>query len=112
MQIGRKLELTPRAGALQDTVRDLLLRIDSTIGAPPAFDPQGSDRTFRLFASDYTQFVLGPKQMTLAAQQKAGVRFVFAPLRRHWLSARYVPSHGARCPEPRCGQVANPRGPS
>jgi LysR family nod box-dependent transcriptional activator len=79
VQIGRKLELTPRAGALQDTVRDLLLRIDSTIGAPPAFDPQGSDRTFRLFASDYTQFVLGPKQMTLAAQQKAGVRFVFAP---------------------------------
>jgi DNA-binding transcriptional LysR family regulator len=79
VQIGRKMELTPRAQGLQDVVRDVLLRIDSSIAAPPAFDPQTSDRTFRIFASDYTQLVLGPSLMTLAAQQKATVRFEFAP---------------------------------
>lgn len=79
VQIGRKMELTPRAQGLQEVVRDLLLRIDSTIGAPPAFEPNTSDRTFRIFASDYTQLVLGPALMTLAARQKASVRFEFAP---------------------------------
>jgi LysR family nod box-dependent transcriptional activator len=79
VQIGRKMELTPRAESLQDAVRDVLLRIDSTIAAPAAFDPCGSDRMFRIFASDYTQMVLGPALMTLAAQQRATVRFEFAP---------------------------------
>jgi len=79
VQIGRKMELTPRAENLQDAVRDVLLRIDSTIAAPPAFEPHASDRAFRIFASDYTQLVLGPALMSLAAAQKSTVRFQFAP---------------------------------
>jgi DNA-binding transcriptional LysR family regulator len=79
VQIGRKMELTPRAEGLRDAVRDVLLRIDSSIAAPPAFDPRASDRTFRIFASDYTQLVLGPELMSLAANQKSTVRFEFAP---------------------------------
>jgi len=79
VQIGRKMEITPRAASLQEAVRDVLLRIDSTIAAPPAFDPQASDRMFRIFASDYTQVVLGPPMMALAAQQRAAVRLEFAP---------------------------------
>lgn len=35
MQIGRKMELTPRAESLHGAVRDLLLRIDSTIAVAP-----------------------------------------------------------------------------
>lgn len=79
VQIGRKMELTPRAQGLQEVVRDLLLRIDSSIGTSPAFDPRTSDRTFRMLASDYTQWVLGPAMMALAAKQKVKVRFEFAP---------------------------------
>jgi DNA-binding transcriptional LysR family regulator len=79
VQIGRKMELTPRAEALQQAVRDVLLRIDSTIAAPPAFDPAASDRTFRIFASDYTQIVLAPAMLTLAARAHSTVRFEFAP---------------------------------
>ncbi|CAN7778257.1 LysR family transcriptional regulator [Variovorax sp. LjRoot175] len=78
VQIGRKMELTPRAEGLREAVRDLLLRFDSTIAAPPAFEPHASDRVFRIFSSDYAQLVLGPALMTLAAQQKARVRFEFA----------------------------------
>jgi len=77
VQIGRKLELTPRALALQESVRDVLLRIDSTIAAQPEFAPDRSDRTFRILASDYAQMVLGPAMLTLAAKARATVRFEF-----------------------------------
>jgi DNA-binding transcriptional LysR family regulator len=79
VQIGRKMEVTPRAEALQEAVREVLLRIDSTIAAPPAFDPAGSDRLFRIFASDYTQIVLAPAMLSLAARARGTVRFEFAP---------------------------------
>lgn len=78
VQIGRKMEPTPRALGLQTVVRDVLLRIDSAIAAPVAFDPRSSERIFRIFASDYTQLVLGPALMSLAAAQKATVGFEFA----------------------------------
>jgi DNA-binding transcriptional LysR family regulator len=83
VQIGRKMELTPRAESLQDTVRDLLLRIDSTLAPPPSFEPHASDRLFRIFASDYTQMVLAPVMMTLAARQRSTVRFEFVPQANH-----------------------------
>jgi LysR family nod box-dependent transcriptional activator len=79
VQIGRKMELTPRAQKLQETVRDVLLRIDSTIATQPAFAPESSDRTFRILASDYVQMVLGPAMLTLAARARAKVRFEFLP---------------------------------
>lgn len=79
MQIGRKMELTPRAVGLHEAVRDLLLRIDSTIAVAPGFDPQTSDRLFRILASDYTQVVLGPALLSLAARQRSTVRLEFAP---------------------------------
>jgi LysR family nod box-dependent transcriptional activator len=79
VQIGRKMEITPRAQNLQDAVRDVLLRIDSTIATQPAFEPDRSDRAFRIFASDYTQIVLAPAMLGLAAKARATVRFEFLP---------------------------------
>lgn len=79
VQIGRKLEPTPRAKALQEAVRDVLLRIDSTIATQPEFAPDRSDRTFRIFASDSVQMVLVPAMLTLAAKARATVRFEFLP---------------------------------
>lgn len=77
VQVGRKMEPTPRAQGLQDAVRDVLLRVDSTIAMQPQFDPAASERSFRLFTSDYTQWVLGPHLMTLAAEQRCSARFEF-----------------------------------
>ncbi|BEP38605.1 LysR substrate-binding domain-containing protein (plasmid) [Variovorax sp. V59] len=79
VQIGRKMELTPRAEGLHAAVRDLLLRIDSTIADQPVFEPNGSDRIFRIFASDYTQLVLVPSLLALAAKARSTVRFEFLP---------------------------------
>ena len=79
VQIGRKMELTPRAENLHAAVRDVLLRIDSTIADQPVFDPRGSDRVFRIFASDYTQMVLVPSLLALAAKAGSTVRFELLP---------------------------------
>jgi len=79
VQIGRKMELTPRAESLHAAVRDVLLRIDSTIADQPVFDPSGTDRVFRMLASDYTQMVLAPALLALAAKAQSTVRFQFLP---------------------------------
>lgn len=79
VQVGRRMDPTPRAESLHLTLRDLLVQLDSTITARPSFDPATSDRAFRLFTSDYTQMVLGPALMTLAAQARSTARFDFLP---------------------------------
>ena len=79
VQVGRKMEPTPRADGLHDAVRDVLVRIDSTIATQPSFDPASSDRSFRLFLSDYTQMVLAPHLLALAAEQRCKARFKFLP---------------------------------
>ncbi len=79
VQVGRRMEPTPRAEGLHDAVRDVLVRIDSTIASQPRFDPATSDRTFRIFLSDYTQFVLAPHLLALVTEQRGTVRFEFLP---------------------------------
>jgi LysR family nod box-dependent transcriptional activator len=80
VQVGRKLELTPRAETLKESVRDVLVRVDSAILAKPRFDPAHSDRSFRLIVSDYTSMVLVPHLLALAARHSRTVRFELLPL--------------------------------
>lgn len=79
VQVGRRMEPTPRADSLRDAVRDVLVRVDSTIAIQPAFDPSTSDRTFRIFASDYTQLVFAPHLLALASEERCSARFDFLP---------------------------------
>ena len=79
VQVGRKMEPTPRAQTLQEAVRDVLLRIDTSIAAVPQFDGSSSDREFILFVSDYTMAVLMPHALALAARQRSTVRFKLLP---------------------------------
>lgn len=79
VQIGRKMEITPRAADLQPLVSDVLIRIDSAITTPPAFEPDKSDRVFRIFASDYTQLVLGPHLFAIVTEQRCTATFEFLP---------------------------------
>lgn len=80
VQIGRCMELTPRAEALKDAVRDLLLRVDTTIAAQPQFDPARSPREFRILLSDFTLMVLMPHLLRLAQRHARSVRFQFETL--------------------------------
>lgn len=79
VSVGGRMELTPRAELLHDAVRDVLVRIDTTIAAKPAFDPTQSDREFTLFVSDYSMEVLIPGMLALSSQQNSRVRFNLKP---------------------------------
>lgn len=82
VQVGRQMELTPRAEALQDAVRDVLVRVNATIAVMPHFDPTTSDREFRIFVSDFSMAVLMPHVLALAQEQAATVRFHLLPQTR------------------------------
>lgn len=75
VQVGRRLEPTPRAEMLREAVRDVLVRIDTSITAQPQFDCTSSDREFRLCISDYSMEVLLPRVLEIAARQRSTVRF-------------------------------------
>jgi len=83
VQVGRRMEPTPRAEALRDAVRDVLLRVDTTIAIQPGFDPVQSDREFKLFVSDYTLQVLAPHLMAVLAERQAGIRLQLLPQSAH-----------------------------
>lgn len=56
-QVGRRMFLTPFAETLAGEVRQLLLRIDATIKARPAFLAERATRHFRIAASDYVAHI-------------------------------------------------------
>jgi DNA-binding transcriptional LysR family regulator len=80
VQVGRSMELTPRAQTLKEDVRDILGRMDNVIVTQPQFDPVSSDREFRLLTSDYTLVTLMPHLLALAREQSSTVRFQLLPL--------------------------------
>lgn len=79
VQVGRKLELTPRAEALVDPVRDILVRIQASVVTAPSFDPKDSDRVFHILASDSTLMTLVPVLLRSLADQGATVGLEFHP---------------------------------
>ena len=79
VQVGRRMELTPRAEAMQAAIRDILVRVEATIETAPDFDPTQSTRAFHILLSDYTMTTLAPIVLNLAAQEGATVRFHFLP---------------------------------
>ncbi|HEU4460055.1 MAG TPA: LysR family transcriptional regulator [Methylibium sp.] len=79
VQVGRRMELTPRAEVLREAVRDVLVRVDTTIAAQPEFVPAEADREFRILVSDYTLTMLCPHLVALAAAEAKGVRLRLSP---------------------------------
>jgi DNA-binding transcriptional LysR family regulator len=79
VQVGRKLELTPRAETLKEAVSDVLVRIDTTIAAQPDFDPTKSEREFVIFVSDYSMEMLVPQMLAISSRQRSKVRFKLLP---------------------------------
>lgn len=75
VQVGRRMDLTPRAEAMKEAVRDILVRVEATIETAPEFDPTQSEREFGVLMSDYTMAVLMPHVFALAHDEGARVRF-------------------------------------
>jgi DNA-binding transcriptional LysR family regulator len=66
--------LTPRAKALVEPVREVLMRIDTTIAAQPQFDPATERRIFTFLVSDYTTAVLLPPLLEALYREAPGIR--------------------------------------
>ena len=76
VKIGRRMELSPRAVALKDAVRDVLVRVEWTIATTADFDPAQSDRQFNVLV-DYTLATLIPTVLALCRLAGSTVRFNF-----------------------------------
>jgi len=74
VQVGKRMEVTPRAEAMHEAIREILVRIEATIDTNPSFDPSVSSRTFNILASDFTLRVLIPKVLAEMDRQSAQVK--------------------------------------
>jgi len=72
VQVGKRMEITPRAEAMKSPIRDILVRIEATIDSQPEFDPTVSTRKFTVLVSDYTLRVLIP--LVVAEMERQGAR--------------------------------------
>jgi LysR family nod box-dependent transcriptional activator len=76
---GRLLLLTPRGESLVEPVREVLMRIESTIAAQPQFDPASETRAFTFLVSDFTTTVLMPALLESLYHAAPGVRINLRP---------------------------------
>lgn len=74
------LELTKRARRLAAPFRDLLERIGEVLSGRDVFDPAFCATTFRVAASDYASFVLGPGLAARFAAAAPRASLAFSPL--------------------------------
>lgn len=82
VQVGRRMEPTPRAEALAEAIRDVLVRVDTTIATQPEFIPSESNRIFRLLVSEYTTAVLIPALLRLVWRESETIGFDLLPQSR------------------------------
>jgi LysR family nod box-dependent transcriptional activator len=76
---GRSMQLTPRAEALVEPVRDIVLRVDTTLGSQPEFDPASAQRHFVIIASDYVSRIMLADVIRRIAAVAPGLSFDIRP---------------------------------
>ena len=79
VQVGRRMEPTPRAIALEQPVRDILVRIDAAVATPPGFEPETSNRRIGLMVSDYSLSTVVPPFLAAVARKAPFMRFDIKP---------------------------------
>ncbi|WLH14753.1 LysR family transcriptional regulator [Pseudomonas hefeiensis] len=75
VQVGRKMMLTPRAKQLQNPVREILLKIQTSITSKPEENIAESKRHFRVMASDYLICVIFAEVIKAANREAPFVTF-------------------------------------
>lgn len=77
--LGRSLQPTPRAESLVQPVREIILKVDATLGVRPEFDPASAQRHFVVIASDYVSEVLLAEVLRRVAAQAPQLSFDVRP---------------------------------
>lgn len=79
--LGRRMVLTAAAEGLAGPLHQLMLQIESTVGAGMRFEPGSARRTFVVHASDYiTEVVLSRLSPQLAAEAPGVILEIIPPL--------------------------------
>lgn len=76
VRVGREMELTPKARALIEPVRNALLQVDAALETQVTFDPHTSERTFRVAMSDYCVHVFLPLVVRTLLERAPHMRLV------------------------------------
>lgn len=79
VRVGASMQPTPLGEALKKPISNILMEIQATVEKRPRFDPQTSDRRFRLLLSDYTGSELMPAVIARVARLAPGVQFELIP---------------------------------
>ena len=69
VRVGREMELTPRGLSLVEPVREALLKVQTTLGTQPSFEPATVRRTFTVIATDEAVPELIPKVLGRLARE-------------------------------------------
>ena len=80
IRAGNKFELTPRAEALKPLVEEAMDGVARMLEVLPVFQPETSDRTFYISASDYALAELTSPLLRLLEQKAPAVRVQFDAL--------------------------------
>jgi DNA-binding transcriptional LysR family regulator len=78
VQVGSRMELTPRAAALRDAVGDALRRVQALL-ATEAFEPRESPRRFTAMMQDHIAHLLVPAMVQRLHAQAPGIRLDVVP---------------------------------
>lgn len=74
VRVGRAMQPTPRALALEAPIRDALQRIEQSLGEGAPFDPASSRQRFRIAVTDYVELILMPRLLAVLAERAPGLR--------------------------------------
>ena len=75
VQVGRKMVLTPLGESLIVPVRELLMKIQTTLNSRPDLDISIVQHHVNMVMSDYPVTILMPEVFRLASEQAPGIRF-------------------------------------
>ncbi|WP_180074861.1 LysR family transcriptional regulator [Acinetobacter sp. YH12116] len=79
IQVGKQMELTPRAKKMVEPVKLILMSIDHQIIQPPEFDPYTLEMSFTLCLSDYTLVTFIPVFLQFIKDRGYKINFDFKP---------------------------------
>ncbi|VXB70533.1 LysR family transcriptional regulator [Pseudomonas sp. 8AS] len=74
VRVGRAMQPTPRALALETPIRDALQRIEQSLGEGAPFDPASSRQRFRIAVTDYVELILMPRLLAVLAERAPGLQ--------------------------------------
>lgn len=80
VRIGRHMQPTPRALALEGPIRAALQQIEHTLSASEAFDPGLSQQQVRIAVTDFVEQICMPTLLTRLQQDAPGMRIDIAHL--------------------------------